>query len=204
VLVEAQGPSETEEHQEKIATKSRLSKQVAHQIRLRETRLARRTRLLTRILWWEPALGVAVLVCVGLMNVFAGTLLPITTTTQPAQSASGSAQALHTSVRTSDGLFTITLQISPGQVGSNAFLATVQEVATGKNVTNIGVSLYLTDLDMDMGTQTLNLQPDGKGHFSGLGDFLMGGNYGGHWQIEVMVRTLDNKLHRGYAKILVP
>jgi hypothetical protein len=32
-------------------------------------------------------------------------------------------------------------------------------------------------LDMDMGTDSLNLQPDGKGNFSARGDLSMGGNW---------------------------
>ncbi len=47
------------------------TKLLAQQVKLREARLTKQTRRLTRILNWEPLLGVAVLICVGLMNVFA-------------------------------------------------------------------------------------------------------------------------------------
>ncbi len=57
-------------------------KLIAQQVRLREGRLAKKTKRMTAILRWEPVLGVAVLVCVGLMNVFAGTLSP-TAAAQP-------------------------------------------------------------------------------------------------------------------------
>src|SRR6266702_1808298 len=72
-------------------------KLISQQVRLREGRVARRTGRLTRILGYEPLLGVAVLVCVGLMNVFAGTLSP-TATTQP--QPTGPANAYHATVKT--------------------------------------------------------------------------------------------------------
>ncbi len=71
---------------------------------------------------------------------------------------------------------------------------------TGAPTTNVGVSLYTTHLDMNMGTDTVNLQPDGKGHFSAIGDLVMGG----HWQIRIQIRTLDNKLHEAIVKLPTP
>ncbi len=47
------------------------------QVKLREERLAQRTGRLTGILRFESVLGVAVLLCAGLLNVFAGTLAPM-------------------------------------------------------------------------------------------------------------------------------
>jgi nitrogen fixation protein FixH len=51
-----------------------------------------------------------------------------------------------------------------------------------------------------MGTEALNLQPDGKGHFSGQGDLGMGGN----WEIRVEIRTADTKLHTATVKLYTP
>src|SRR6266705_4560415 len=51
----------------------RATRLIAGQVKLREGRLAKKTKRMTAILRWEPVVGVAVLVCVGLMNVFAGT-----------------------------------------------------------------------------------------------------------------------------------
>ena len=76
----------------------------------------------------------------------------------------------------------------------------VEDPATGKSVTNIGVSLYTTMLDMDMGTDTVNLLPDGKGHFSGTGDLDMPGN----WEIRVQIRTPDATLHEASVKFVTP
>jgi nitrogen fixation protein FixH len=67
----------------------------------------------------------------------------------------------------------------------------VTDARTGRTVTQAGVSLYTTMLDMEMGTDTINLQPDGKGNFTALGDLGMAGR----WQIRVVVRTADNQLH---------
>ena len=63
-----------------------------------------------------------------------------------------------------------------------------------------GVVIYTTMLDMAMGTDSVNLQPDGKGGFSGSGDLSMGGD----WDIQVQIRTLDNTLHKTDFKIYAP
>ncbi len=179
------------------AGRSPAPKLLSQQVRLREGRVARRTGLLTRILGYEPVLGVAVLVCVGLMNVFAGTLSP-TAAAQP--QPTGTARAFHTTVKTADGKFTIALTVNPNTAGPNLFTVSVIENSTGKPTTNAGVSLYTTHLDMDMGTDTVNLQPDGKGHFSATGDLVMGG----HWQIRIQIRTPDNTLHEATVKEPMP
>jgi hypothetical protein len=44
---------------------------------------------------------------------------------------------------------------------------------------------------MDMGTDTIELSPDTHGHFSGAGSLSMTGN----WQIRILIRTLDGKIH---------
>ncbi|MBO0795737.1 MAG: FixH family protein, partial [Ktedonobacteraceae bacterium] len=82
--------------------------------------------------------------------------------------------------------------------GPNTFTARVMD-SNGKLDTNVGVSLYTTMLDMDMGTDTINLQPDGKGNFSASGDLAMAG----HWQLRIQVRTPDNKLHEAKASLTV-
>ncbi len=141
-------------------------------------------------------MGVAVLVCVGLLSVFGGTLSPITAV-QQAGSPSGTAAPFHATAKTKDGKLTVTLSINPNRAGPNGFQASVADARTGAPVTNVGVSLYTTILDMDMGTDTVNLQPDGKGHFSATGDLVMGG----HWQIRIQVRTPDNTLHEAIVKV---
>ncbi|HLZ80822.1 MAG TPA: CopD family protein, partial [Ktedonobacteraceae bacterium] len=170
----------------------------AHQVKLREGRMAGMTRRLTTVLRWEPLLGVAVIACVGLMNVFAGTLSPIAAPQQP--TTTHAPTSYNTTVKTSDNTFTVSLNINPNRFGTNIFKVTVIDNKTGKPATDVGVSLYTTMLDMDMGTDTVNLLPDGKGHFSAQGDLGMGGN----WQIRVQIRTLDNTLHETKIKVFTP
>lgn len=176
---------------------TRTTRLVSGQVRLREGRLAKKTNLLTTILRWEPVLGVAVLVCVGLMNVFAGTLSPTASAQQQTTSAPTS---FHTTVKTSDGKFSVTLFINPNRAGPNGFMVRVVDNRTGALTTNVGVSLYTTHLDMNMGTDTVNLQPDGKGQFSATGDLVMGG----HWQIRIQIRSPDNTLHESIVKVTTP
>ena len=176
----------------------RPAKQLAQQVRLREKRLGSQTRRLTTILGFEPLLGVAVLVCVGLMNVFAGTLSPIAAAAQPQPGAKP--QPYHATLRTTDGKFTVALEINPNRFGTNVFTVTVTNNSTGKTDTDVGVTIYTTHLDMDMGTDSVNLLPDGKGHFSANGDLPMSG----HYQIRIQVRAPDNALHEVSTDIVTP
>src|SRR5947209_10045398 len=76
----------------------------AQQVKLREGRVTTLTRRLMGVLRWEPLLGVGVIVCVGLMNVFAGTLTPIAAPTQP--TTTKPAAAFNATVKTTDNKFT--------------------------------------------------------------------------------------------------
>ena len=181
------------------AEPSRATKLLTQQVRLREGRLTKKTQVLSRVLRWEPVLGVGVLICVGLMNVFAGTLSPIAVAQQQQQTGS-KPQPYTTTARTKDGKFTVTLSVNPNRFGTNVFTVSAVDTATGKPATNIGVSLYTTMLDMDMGTDTVNLLPDGKGHFSGSGDLAMPGN----WEIRIQIRTPDATLHEASVKLVTP
>ena len=143
-------------------------------MKLREKRLADKTRRLTSVLRWEPVLGIAVLVCVGLLNVFAGTLTPFAAAAQQQQPGAKPAPFTAT-VLTKDGKYTATLTVNPNRFGTNVFTVSVVDKSTGQPATNIGVTLYTTMLDMDMGTASVNLLPDGKGHFSTSGDLAMAG-----------------------------
>ena len=173
------------------------TKSITQQVKLREERLTRGTLRLMKILRWEPVLGVAVLVCVGLLNVFGGTLLPATTT-QPQTVVQS--KPFNTSFQTRDDKFTVTLNINPNRFGMNVFTVSVVDNKTHTPTTNVGVSLYTTMLDMDMGTDSINLLPDGKGHFSANGDLSMSG----HWQVRIQIRTSDNTLHEAKVDFSTP
>lgn len=173
------------------------TKLIVQQVKLREGRLNKKTRRMTGILRWEPLLGVAILICVGLMNVFAGTLSPVAPTQQQAPT---STKPFNATVKTSDNKFTLMLNVNPNRFGTNIFTVSVVDDSTGKATANVGVSLYTTMLDMDMGTDTVNLLPDGKGHFSARGDLSMAG----HWEIRIQLRTPDNTLHEAKVDFFVP
>ncbi len=162
-----------------------------------EADIERQAGKLTRVLRWEPLLGVAVLICTGLMNVFAGTLQPASANqaTQPPPTAQ--VKPFTTTLKTSDKLFTIKLTVSPDTAGPNTFTVTVFD-SHGARATNVGVSIYTTMLDMDMGTTPVNLQPDGKGNFSAPGDLDMSGN----WGLRVQIRAPDLNLHEATVKMV--
>lgn len=163
--------------------------------------IAQQTQRLSTILRWEPVLGIAVLLCTGLLTIFSGTLLPPAISQPVSQPASAPSKPFSTTVETADRQFRVTVKIDPNHFGTNTFIATVFD-SKGNAVptSNIGVSFYTTMLDMDMGTQVVNLQPDGKGHFSGSGDLDMGGN----WQLRIEIRTLDATLHDATLKFFTP
>ena len=158
-----------------------------------QAQITQQTARMVSILRWEPFLGIAVLICTGLLNIFAGTLAP---TTVPIQQPSTQPRPYITTVQTTDKQFTVKLVVSPNRFGPNVFTAQVTD-STGKPDTNVGVSLYVSMLDMDMGTTTINLQPDDKGGFSGGGNLDMGGN----WQLRIQIRTPDNTLHETKVQI---
>jgi copper transport protein len=179
----------------------RINSVLAQQVKLREGRLGKRTAQLTRVLSWEPWLGVAVLLCVGLLNVFAGTLTPAAAQAQNPTNGPV-AGPFHGTARTSDGKYSVTLTISPNHFGTNVFTVQVTDLSTGKQLgpNEVGVTINTTMLDMDMGTESTDLQPDGKGGFSAEADLSMGGD----WQIDVRLHTLDNTLHKATFKIYTP
>ncbi|HVU68653.1 MAG TPA: copper resistance protein CopC [Ktedonobacteraceae bacterium] len=176
-------------------------KLLVQQAKLREQRLAKKTGLMTRVLRWEPWLGVAIIVCVGLMNVFASTLTYTTPAVQQNNPGVTSAP-FNGSAKTSDGKYNVTLNVNPNRFGTNVFTVHVTDAQSGQQLgaNQAGVVIYTTMLDMAMGTDSVNLQPDGKGGFSGSGDLSMGGD----WDIQVQIRTLDNTLHKTDFKIYAP
>jgi copper transport protein len=175
----------------------------AHEIKQQEESVQRQVNQLSRVLRWEPLLGVAVLLCTGLLNVFAGTLQPTITVPAPTSTqqtkTTPASKPFTTTLQTQDKAYTVKLSISPNTFGTNVFTVSVLD-KKGAPTTNVGVSLYTTSLDMDMGTDEVNLQPDGKGHFSANGDISMPGN----WEVRVQIRTPDNTLHEGTTHFYTP
>jgi len=173
---------------------------LSRQVKLREERLAKKTTQLISVLRWEPWLGVAVILCVGLLNVFSPALA-LSNTQQPAPTTPV-AKPFNGSVKTSDGKYTVALNINPNRFGTNVFTVEVTDASTGKTLgaNEVSVTLFTTMLDMAMGTDSVSLPPDGKGGFSGSQDLVMSGD----WGIEIQLRTPDQTLHEANFKITTP
>jgi magnesium-transporting ATPase (P-type) len=92
--------------------------------------------------------------------------------------------------QTSDAQLTVTLSLTPDRFGPNVFTVTALD-RQGRPTMLGSVSLSTTMLDMDMGTDIIELSPDTHGRFSGTGSLSMTGD----WQIRVLIRTLDGKVH---------
>lgn len=136
--------------------------------------------LADRLAGWlrrEAVLGVAVLACVALLGAFAGSLTPATTAT-PTTPLSGAFVETH-----QINGYSVTLKATPAQFGTNTFTVTVKG-ASGQPVSNVSVLVETVMLDMDMGTQALQLKPIGDsapGSYSGQADLTMAG----HWLVTV-------------------
>lgn len=109
---------------------------------------------------------------------------------QVAQQTPTPAKKISVQAQTTDKLYTITLAVSPGQLGANTFTVIVNTTAHTP-VTNARVSLETTMLDMYMGTDTVTLQSNGKGGYSGTGNLDMDG----HWSVRVVIHAPDGTLH---------
>jgi copper transport protein len=183
-----------------IAEQDRATTLIAQQVKRREGRLSKSTQRLMRVLRWEPLLGVGVLICVGLMNVFGSTIPAKGAAQQQQQGTTVQSKPFQATVKTSDNRFLVTLSVNPNRFGTNVFTVMVVDSKTHKAVTNVDVALYTTMTDMDMGTQNVNLVPDGKGHFSASGDLTMAGN----WEIRIQIRTTDHTLHEAVINLVTP
>jgi flagellar biosynthetic protein FliP len=128
-------------------------------------------------------LALAVLLCVGVLSAFTGMLPSI---------GAGHPHPFATTVKTTDGQFSVKLNVTPNQSGTNMFTVTVIDASTSQSVTDGAVSLSTSMPSMaEMGADIFNLHPDGKGHFSASSDFSMGGT----WQVRVQLRTPDGMSH---------
>jgi len=94
-------------------------------------------------------------------------------------------------VLTTDRLILVTLEVDPNQTGSNSFTVKLVAMGTGKALTNVSISLFTTMLDMKMATTSIVMHPDGRGHFHGRGELLMGGD----WDIRLLIRIADQSQH---------
>lgn len=122
---------------------------------------------------------------------------PTTTLRQP--SPTEVAQPFHGTVKTLDGDFTVTLDITPNRSGTNVFTARVMDDHTDKLASHITITLYTTMQDMAMGTDSIVLHAGGKGQFSATSDNL---SMSGHWAIGIAIQTPDHALHKAGVSLV--
>ncbi len=126
----------------------------------------------------EGMLGAMILLCVGLLAAFAGSLTAPTSANKPSQPSGPVTQT-----KTVDG-YTITLKVTPATFGTNTFIVIVKN-AQGQPETGAAVSITTNMLDMDMGTETTHLQADPAqpGVYSQQADLTMAGR----WEVSVRI-----------------
>jgi len=167
---------------------------LAHTVKRREARLAMQTHQLRMIFGLEAVLGVGVIICFSLLNIFASSLQPPPSTQQRSQPTG----PFQSSMQTFDKKFEVTLAITPNRFGPNVFSVRVVDAQTEAPITRVTTTLITKMGEMDMGT--LTLYADGHGVFSTHADMAMSGD----WQIIIQIITADTVLHEAYVTLFTP
>jgi copper transport protein len=116
------------------------------------------------------------------------------------QSATPTAtSSFQTTVETTDKMFRVQFNVTPNQLGTNTFTVVVKNANGSDPTSPLQVRLSTTMLDMDMGTDTFDLQPNGKGQYSAQDDLGMNGN----WQVDIDLQTSDHTLHKATVPLHV-
>jgi len=154
------------------------------------------------MLRWALAGGIAVLLGIGLLKVFSGALPGAASAppSHPTPQLTATSLPWSATVLTTDRLILVTLEVDPNQTGSNSFTVKLVAMGTGKALTNVSLSLFTTMLDMKMATTSIVMHPDGRGHFHGRGELLMGGD----WDIRLLIRIADQSQHEARIRLLTP
>jgi hypothetical protein len=143
-----------------------------------------------QLLQWmrlEAIVGVGVLLCAALLAPLAGTLAPGPASASGSFGASGGTQTL---TQKADNL-TVTLSVNPGKFGTNTFTLVVKN-PDGSAASNGTVFLELNMVEMDMGTNEVDLKPTtAPGAYTGQGAIAMAG----HWTIQAVIRTKEDPGH---------
>jgi len=141
-----------------------------------------------------------VLLGTGLLKVFTGALPEEASAppSHPAPQVAATPPPWSATVFTADRLILVTLEVGPNQSGTNSFAVNLVAMRTGRAITNASVSLFTTMLDMKMATTSVLMHPDGRGHFHGRGELLMGGD----WDIRILIRTADQRRHETRIHLL--
>ena len=152
--------------------------------------------------WLAPSrrstlLSLLLLLCVGGIS-GCGALAP-SPTVRAQQPTPTIAHPFHATMKTLDGAFIVTLDITPNRSGPNVFMVQVRNSHTGKPATPVAITLYFTMQDMPMGTDSITLHPGGSGLFSATSNDL---SMGGHWAIGMTIQTPDQRLHKAGLRFL--
>lgn len=100
----------------------------------------------------------------------------------PATTAPGEGRPVAETRRVGD--LSVTLAVSPNQIGTNRLLVTLAD-PQGQPVVAERVLLALSHLDMEMGVREVVAQPTGPGAYEATGGYL---SMAGRWQAEVRLR----------------
>lgn len=159
--------------------------------------LARVERLSEQLQLWirrEALLGVGVLLCASLLGGFAGSLSPLPPGATPNINAPTLTSTTKTpvdltqTVKGAQQTLQVTLKVAPDKFGTNSVGVLLVDAKTGKPIDGANVHLILNMVEMDMGTSTTDLKGSGGGFYTGQIDLLMGG----HWNIQIQIRTPQN------------
>jgi copper transport protein len=152
------------------------------------------------LLRWQLLPALAVIFCSALLPLFTDTLhSPLTGQAHRPLQTPPTPQPFVTSAMTTDRLFTVTFTVAPNRSGANRFTVGIVD-SKGRAVTQAMVILSSRMQDMDMGINTVTLQPDGYGQFSGIGTLGMPGS----WLVRVQLRLPDRTQHQVVIRLVTP
>jgi copper transport protein len=151
--------------------------------------LGRVERLSEQLRLWirrEALLGTGVLLCAALLGGLAGSLAPA-----PSGAPNINAPPLSSTTKAPFDVtqkvnsLQVTMKVAPAKFGTNSIGVLIVDAKTGKPIDGANVHLIINMVEMDMGTGTSDLKDSGGGFYTGQIDLLMGG----HWTIQVQIRT---------------
>jgi nitrogen fixation protein FixH len=143
-----------------------------------------------------------VLLCTGFLSAFSSTLQPVANANLPLVQPTPTfpARPLTVTVITADGQLQATFNLAPNQVGINTIITTVLDSkGTPLPTSGISVSLAMTLTNLNNGTQTLNLPPDGRGHFKARTNL----STSGEWRILLTIHMPDGKTHEATVEFFL-
>ena len=116
------------------------------------------------------------------------------------QAQTNGTSSFHTALGTTDGRFQLQVNVSPDRFGKNTFTVNIADTSSGKAVTNVHVRLFITMLDMDMGSTTVvDMQSGSQGQYSAQSQLAMNG----HWGIRIRLLTPDSLAHEANVRLLI-